>query len=447
MPDERTAYVGATLIDGTGAEPLPDAAVVVEDSRIAWVGSRRDLAADIATTDASGKFMIPGLLDANAHMLFDGEPGTLSGYEPGQYDELILESAQIALRAGVTSVFDTYGPLEPLRRVRDSIRKEKAIGARVFLGGNIIGLNGPWSDDFPRPPLPSDLDPAYIEQVNAAWEQGMGRELLRMPAEQIRPIVRDYITGNDLDFVKYASSAHAQPHLIAFAADSQRVIVEEAHAAGLVAQACTMSPGALSMAIDAGVDLLQHGDVTGPYAMPDSLVDLIVERKIPCAAFLETAAHTASQPTAGLGDELRKIMLGRVENDRRLIERGAKLLLAHDMGVLGPDSPMMQALGDCVELPFCLGESHIYWFKAAIECGMTPMNVLLSATRNIAEAYAQSDEIGSIEPGKKADIVLLDADPLENVENYARIAAVIKDGKVVDRDRLPENPIHDLSPS
>jgi imidazolonepropionase-like amidohydrolase len=84
---------------------------------------------------------------------------------------------------------------------------------------------------------------------------------------------------------------------------------------------------------------------------------------------------------------------------------------------------------------------HLFWLQAARERDMSPMDALCSATRNIAHAYKKEDELGTVEVGKRADMVVLDADPLADVANYGRITHVVKDGVLVDRDRLPERPI------
>jgi adenine deaminase len=84
-----------------------------------------------------------------------------------------------------------------------------------------------------------------------------------------------------------------------------------------------------------------------------------------------------------------------------------------------------------------LGEGHFLWFKAMVEKGMTPMDAIVSATRNIAAAYHKLDQFGTLEKGKLADIVVLDADPLSDINNVRKISMVIKAGQVIDRDKLP----------
>jgi imidazolonepropionase-like amidohydrolase len=447
-----TAYVGATLIDGTGSPPLPDSAVVVSDGRIDWVGTAAtvDPARVLRMVDVGAKYIIPGLLDANVHLVWHTDPDILLRYEPGNYDALVMEAAQIALRAGVTTVFDTWGPLESLRRVRDKINAGKVTGSRIFFAGNIIGNAGPLSVEFHLPfgpKLSEVVSSSVLDEINQHWEQGVGANLPWMPADGVRHAVREYITTSGIDFVKYASSAHGSRKFIALSPDAQRAIVEEAHTAGKTAQACTMTPEALKLAIDAGVDLLQHGNFTGSHAIPPRTLAEIATRQLPCAAFLYTDRHVAAvreRMKDGYGDRGRRLFVTD-DNSRALIRSGAKLLLANDMGVVGPTAKTSPRLGPIFaglpDSPFTLGEGHILWLRAAIEREMTPMNALLASTRNIAQAYGKDRELGTVEAGKRADLLVLDANPLDNPENYGRVAFVLKDGVPIDRNRLPERPV------
>jgi imidazolonepropionase-like amidohydrolase len=441
----RTAYAGATVIDGTGAAPLPNAAVVVADGRVEWVGRAADLARgdDLRVVDVAGKYLIPGLMDANVHLVVHCDPDVLLQFAPGHYDDLVVEAAQVALRAGITTVFDTWGPLEPLRRVRDRIEAGEVAGSRIFLAGNIIGNDGPWSRDFF--PYEERLNPAVARAVNAHWEQGVGADLTWMPADGVRHAVREYIASSGVDFVKYAGSAHAHFRFLAFSPDAQRAIVEEAHAAGLTAQACTLTPEALKLAIEAGVDLLQHGTSTGRYPMPRETVDLIAARRLPCVTMLYTERFVvAARADPEYPENWGITFAAKKENARRLIEAGATLLHATDGGVFGRDadtSPWVGSLLRHPDSPARLGSAHIPWHQAMIEHGLAPMDALVAATRDIARAYGKGDELGTVEPRKRADLVILDADPLGDPRHYDRITHVIKDGTVIDRADLPERPI------
>src|SRR5262249_34933863 len=110
-------------------------------------------------------------------------------------------------------------------------------------------------------------------------------------------------------------------------------------------------------------------------------------------------------------------------------------LLTTDAGVLDPDigDALTQRINAYPDPETDLGTSHLHWLRAATERGLSPMDTLLAATRNIAEAYGHDDELGTVEVGKRADIVVLDADPFADSDNYGKIAHVMKDGRLVDR--------------
>ena len=131
------------------------------------------------------------------------------------------------------------------------------------------------------------------------------------------------------------------------------------------------------------------------------------------------------------------------QNVRNLVKAGAKLLVSTDAGVQDPvrlaESPTLAA--DTIDARVKLGEGHFNAMVAFEEAGMAPMEILRSATANIAKAYKLDRDIGTLEVGKIGDLVILDADPLASARNYRRIASVIKDGKVVDISKLPEKPI------
>jgi imidazolonepropionase-like amidohydrolase len=403
-----------------------------------------DRTRDLEIVDVSGKYVIPGLIDANVHLLLHFDPDVLLRYEPGEYDELVLEAAQVALKAGLTTVCDTWGPLESLRRVRDRINAGEAIGSRILFAGNIIGNDGPWSADFDGRAYGQALNPVVVASINRHWEQGVGGDLPWMPAELVRAAVREYVATSGVDFVKYSSSVHKDFKFICFSPDAQRAIVEEAHDAGLPTQACTITPEALKLAIEAGVDLVQHANLTGRYPMPRETVDVLVSRQLACVLFLMTERFMDAARTGDATGRLDDLFREQLENTRNLIEGGAKLLYGDDAAVWGPTARTGPAWGGVVTMPdqyMDLGRSHILWFRAAREQGMAPMDALVAATRNVAEACGKADEIGTIGPGKRADMLVLEGSPLDDPDNYGRVAYVVKDGRLVDRDRLPEAPV------
>ncbi len=130
------------------------------------------------------------------------------------------------------------------------------------------------------------------------------------------------------------------------------------------------------------------------------------------------------------------------QNNRALIMAGALLLMATDGGLSTPpdakqaaDPRFAQMIGP--DNSYSFPGAHQLWLRAAIEKGMTPMQALHAVTRNVAVGYGMAKDLGTLEPGKKADLVILDADPLADPANYATASAVYKDGVLVDRARLP----------
>jgi imidazolonepropionase-like amidohydrolase len=428
---------GATVIDGTGKPPLENATLVVDNGRVVSVASDPHIPRGARVIDVRGKFIIPGMMDANVHLDFGITPEYLFGFDR-HYDELILEAAQVELKNGVTTVFDTWGPREPLVKVRDRINAGNVVGARMFIAGNIIGIGGPTSADF-YPAIRAVISKVDADRIDAIWEQGVGADLLWQTPAEVRARVRAYVQDGKLDFVKYLSSGHVQMQMIAFSPDAQRAIVEEAHRAGLTVQAHSTSPESLKLEIEAGVDLLQHCDISGMEPIPDETIKLIVERHLPCAALLMTNRHLAWSDERG-PLALRPMIRAKDASDRKLIDAGATLLLTTDGGLRGPNAdsnPIFGAsLSGQVDQPTALGAGNILWLEAAIERGMKPMEALLSATRNVAVAYKKGD-LGSLEPGKYADFLVLGKDPLADPENYASIVDVYKEGVRVERSALP----------
>ncbi len=434
------AIVGATVVDGTGRAPIDNAVVLVDGARISAVTSAHEsvIPAEAEVIDAAGKYVIPGLMDANVH-LCGPYLDILFEYE-GRFVELVEEGAQLALRSGVTTVFDTWGPLAALVEARERIKRGAVVGSRLFVAGNIVGFDGPLSADFFSPG--QLLGPHTVARINSYFEHGIGSKLLWMTPDGVRRQVREYLEGADVDFVKYAASGHGQfRDFLAFSEPTQRAIVEEARAAGLTVQAHTTTVESLRMAVEAGIDLLQHPDATGPERIPEETLAAIVDRQVCAAVMPRTERHHAWVKNEGpewLGTYITNDI--RDENLRRLIAVGAKLALSTDGMVSGPkimDHPVAGLMFNCADSPCTLGFSHFLWLEAVAERGMAPMDMLLAATRNVAEAYGMADELGTLEPGKCADLVILDADPLADVRNYRRIADVMKDGTLVDRTRLP----------
>jgi len=221
----------------------------------------------------------------------------------------------------------------------------------------------------------------------------------------------------------------------------QRAIVEEAHRAGRPVQTHTTSIEGVHLAVDAGVDLMQHFEITGPYEpMPPRTVGLLAEKRIAgsfVAQTLKALSWYREQTERGL---FMKVLEMADQNERALIQGGATILLSTDGGVFSSDmvhSALWKSAQPPEEALVQLGAGHFNWLVAVEEKGMKPMDALLAATRNIARAYHVDKDLGTLEKGKISDILVLNSNPLDGAANYRSIHLIIKSGAVINREALP----------
>jgi imidazolonepropionase-like amidohydrolase len=443
------AITGATIIDGAAQTPIEGCAVWIEAGRIKAIAGCEELRIPSGTKiiDGRGKYVIPGLMNANVHLLTDVRVEVLARYM-GRYEELIAEAAQVALKNGLTTVFDTWGPRRFLMTVRDQINEGTIPGSRIFCAGNIAGFDGPLSQDFDSSGVGTAAGVAsapLVKRINAIWVENVGRQLMWQSPEQVAQEIRAYISKG-VDFIKYASNDHFPGAFLAFSPRAQAAIVEEAHRAGIMAQAHTMSGEGLRVAVEAGCDLIQHANITGPIAIPEVTLELMAKRRTPAVVFPWTR-RGLEWIMANASDEERTMWAASDTNVRNLIGADVPLLLANDGGIFAPEistNPQFaKTWGAAPEdeglLP--LGTGHFVWFRAMEEKGCPPMEILKAATRNVAVANGKGKDLGTLEVGKIADLLILNKNPLHAAENYSSIHMIIKDGVVVDREALPVNRI------
>jgi imidazolonepropionase-like amidohydrolase len=433
---------GATIIDGVSDDVIENQSIWVENKRIKTIGALDGLRvpASTQTLDARGKYVIPGLMNANVHLFAAFTVDVILRYM-GRYEDLITESAQVALKVGLTTVFDTWGPRRSLLTVRDRINAGEIPGSRIFCAGNILGFDGPFSADF-LPKAVEVTSPALAKRVNAIWVENVGRHLMWLTPEQVASELRTYI-AKGIDFVKYASNDHYPGAFLSFSPRVQAAIADESHKAGLTVQAHSMSVEGLRAAIEAGCNLVTHCNVTGPVPIPESTLESFARHKTGAVIFAWTqrGLDWVRENCADLDWEIADT------NARNLIRSDAMLLMANDGAIYPPDMAADPAwskwsVGAPAEFSlFSLSQGHFLWLKAMEEKGCPPMRILKAATRNIAVAYGKDKDLGTLEPGKLADMLILDKNPLAAAENYRSIRSVIKEGVVVDREALPLHPV------
>ena len=465
-PAPTTALVGATVIDGNGGSAIGDATIVITGSRITAVGprSRVSIPSDANQVDVRGRWILPGLIDTNVHLsLYGGQNDryeSLVRYQPRQND-IVLEAAQIDVSYGITTVRDSYGALVPLTQVRDAIGRGEKIGARILAAGNILGWSGPYSFSFSRVMGQLTL---FQEQMNDFISQGAGEELMTMTPAELRQAMNAYIDKGP-DFIKYGGTSHfSEPTFIGFSADAQKVIVEAAHRRSKFVETHSTSIEGLRVSIAAGIDGIQHPEVLDGRDMPDDLAQTIHERGIVCSMLTNTitgpawqrhlkAKGEADKKRAEAEKERRGPAREKTSAERRKEEADAgagiesrrrnaqKLIRAGCTVTPGTDS-YWAAAPELSRTPKPIDADHgigtILAIEGLVELGMTPAQAIVAATKNGAIASRGLAEFGTIEPGKRADLLILDANPLEDIHNLRKVTTILRDGRVVDRTKLPE---------
>ncbi len=461
---QTIAITGATLIDGNGGPPQTDAVIVIAGSRIQAVGARASVKVpdNARVIDAARRWIVPGFIDTNVHLsLYGGMKDryeSLARYHPRQ-EEIVLEAAQLQLKHGVTTVRDSYGLLAPLTRVRDRIARGEKTGARILAAGNIVGWGGPYSITFSLTP-DKDLT-LFQEQMNDQVAQGAGEDLNDMTPEELRVAIGKYLDKGP-DFLKYGGTSHfSQPTFIGFSPAAQKVIVEETHRRGRVAETHSTTIEGLRLSIEAGIDLIQHPEMLGPREMPDDLARLIKEKNIVCSMLVSTitgepwSKHLKDREAAQkkLDEAAKKSMHEKTltELKRRNADLGMdletrrrnaqKLIRSGCVVTPGTDSYWGSAPEFARERkPEAQdhGTGTILAIEGLVELGMTPAEAIVAGTKNGAIACRALKDYGTLETGKVADLVVLDADPLADIHNIGKIRLVMKEGRTIDLGQLPE---------
>lgn len=478
-----TALTGATVIDGNGGAPIHNGVIVIDGKRLVAVGPAASVSipAGARRIDVSGQYVVPGLMDANVHLI-PWPSWTyiefLARYE-NQFDAIIEEAAQIALKHGFTTVFDSMGPLAPLMRVRDRINRGEIEGARMYVAGDIVGFRAV----FTTPESMKSATPAFQKRINDLFELNVGQDLPWKSPEQVKEEMRRYV-ARGVDFVKYGATGDGNPTnseigedaVLRFTPEQQRAMIEAVHEAGKIIQTHQTSAESLRIVVEAGVDMAQHCALTGPSRISEATIQVMLKRHFYCGTqwgvltpAQERQVRENKFPGSDADNGKEGVDYG-LENEIRLIKAGVPELVSTDAGTIDPDvaaawrSGQFFAFGGFgsdpglaqggsntdhgeadsqVQVPEIeqIGDAEFTLMRGMSQRGMTPMMILQAATKNIAAAYHKLDSIGTLEKGKMADLVVVEANPLADIQNLRRVALIMKEGQVIQAEQLPRHPV------
>jgi len=286
-----------------------------------------------------------------------------------------------------------------------------------------------------------------------------------MSPDSLRVAMRAYLDKGP-NFVKYGGTGHTN-NLITFSPRQQEALVDEVHKRGLFAETHSTNPEPLRISVLAGIDLIQHPEVHS-VPIPDDLVKLIVDRKVMCSIlsnnitgkpwkdYLKTRQRADSAKADSVKNDTLKLLQRaktgwelrnekrtqgtalRRANAEKLIKGGCITTPSTDTYLSSAPEFLRTPRIDLHAMP---GTATLAAIEGLVELGMTTSQAIVAATKNGAIASQGLKDFGTIEAGKLADILMLDADPLADIHNIRKLSLVMRDGRVIDRDRLPERPV------
>jgi imidazolonepropionase-like amidohydrolase len=388
-----TLFSGGRLIDGTGRPPLDDAAVLVEDGVVGWVGPRAQAPPAEVEVGVDGRTILPGFFDCHTHLTMrPGEGDAIDRLTAPQSLRVLRSVPNLldTLDAGVTTVRDLSGA-----DLGTKLAVEHGLipGPRVLIAIRILSITGGHGDW------------RSANGVDLTGGSG-GGVVADGPAEFVR--ATRAVLQEGADCVKVAasggmSSPRGEPGHGGLTAAELRAVVTEAarHGDVPVAAHAQAGPG-LHDAVVAGVRSIEHG-----YRLEARTIEEMLAR----GTFLVPTLSTLTRPGT---EERRRWVDAARECLGRAFEAGVPVALGTDAGLV----PHGQNLRELALL---------------VEFGLSPMAAIVAGTSVAARLCGVDDELGSIEPGKRADIVVADGDPLARIEllsDPANVVLVLKDGQV-----------------
>ncbi len=400
-----TVFKNAQLFDGTGRNMIKDAVVIVgNDGRIEKVGKKDGIKLplnnDVKVYDINNKYIFPGFIDSHIHI---GSHGMVNTYEENLVDERLrairaVKEMEETLKSGFTTVRNCGSVNQMDFYVKKAVEKGYINGPRILACGQILSVTCSGTEYFKGLYRVAD---GYDEFKKAAREQlKMGADILKVMA-----------TGAIMNPGGFPGAE--QPDVKEIEA-----VVEEGHKLGKRVAAHAHGAKGIKNAIKAGAATIEHASLADEEALEMISNNNIYIITTLLAGHLMINYGTQSGVPDFMIEKSKQVRALRIETLRKAIKVGVKIAMGSDAGV----SPYNYHGRNADEL--------IIYVKEGL---MTPKEAVISATRNAAEACGMISEIGTIEEGKAADIIVFKENPLDNIEILSKkdnIRMVLKEGKV-----------------
>jgi imidazolonepropionase-like amidohydrolase len=412
---------GVTLVDGTGRPPLADATVVVQADRITQVATQPVTPpAGALVIEGRGKFLIPGLIDVHVHL--NGGRGSANTQPITSQQEAIGRAALHSfLYAGVTTIFDAGNQGTFIFALRDKERAGTLVSPRIFATGGTVTSPGGHGGPF------------YIE----SWPQD-------------RAILDTHLAGKP-DLVKIGQDEHGwmmRPMITKLPEDLLEKIVRYYHTKGVRSTIHISSERDATEAIYAGVDTLAHPVIQSPIS--NAFINIMKVKHIPEAStltigesysrlvehpeYLDQPLYRATLEPAEI-QRLRTSTAATYRNEERCRTEWMKVMTP----VAQENIRKLNAVGKdiiAVGTDRSSGPDVHRELELIVAGRVSAADAIVMATRNAARFLGTLDDLGTIEVGKLADLVLLTADPTADINNAKAIEIVVKAGQLIDRKKL-----------
>lgn len=401
---EKTALRCGRLITGNEGEVWTDRVILVEGERIVAIGGSELLSEDYPLIDLSDYTVLPGLIDAHTHPLIYGSDYQVNHLKGSSAFNALrgLKTVQTWLSEGWTTIRIAgdadvqYAHLE----IRDAINKGLFEGPRIQAAGHYISITGGGGDINFLGPEQSILADGLIVDGVADMRKAVRKEL-KYGSDWIKVLV----TGAFM-------SAGDNPQNVHFSEEELRVLMEEAKRRGVPVMAHAHSTAGINQAIKLGVRSIEHGTF-----LSDESIDLFLEYDtylIPTIYLGEYAisnwdGESAQAKSVALH---KKYQQSTNEMYRKAISRGVKIGVGSDNVGFPPN--------------FAANE-----FGQLVKLGMTPLQAIQAGTKVNAALLGMSQDIGTLEIGKFADIIATKKNPLDDIDELTRVAFVMKGGKII----------------
>ena len=394
-----TVIRNLTLLDGTGAAPVPGHAIIVEGQRISWIGPQAQLPEGSAENaiDAGAATAMPGMINCHVHLTNDGSPDLFGQVARDSVTTAALRgylNLQLTLESGITSVRDCGAASNISIDLAKAVDEGLVAGPRIRAAGRVITMTGGHGHFIGR---------------EADGPDGV-RQATRAEIKQGAHFIKAMATGGVL-------TPGVVPTQTALQQDELEQVAREAHNAGRRAACHAIGNEGIKNAIRAGIDSIEHG-----FYLDDEALQLALDRGTYLVPTLIAVNQIVNNGKTGampdwVVEKAESESGHHRESFTAAVKSGMKIAAGTDAGTpFNPHTYLAQELA------------------LMVDYGLRPMDAIVAATRNAAENLGLAPDVGTLEVGRLADVIVVDGDPTTDIAAVGRVRFVMKDGTIARND-------------